>query len=58
MHGSYFAFAPAWSPDGAKIVFSMSRDGQEDVYTANRDGSDVTQVTATTDFESFSDWGG
>jgi Tol biopolymer transport system component len=57
VHGPHFAFAPAWSPNGTKIVFSMSLDGQEDVYTANRDGSDVTQVTATPDFEPFADWG-
>ncbi|MEV4315075.1 hypothetical protein [Actinocrispum sp. NPDC049592] len=56
--GPYFALAPAWSPDGTKIVFSMSVNGQEDIYTANRDGSDVTQVTATPGFEPFADWGG
>jgi Tol biopolymer transport system component len=53
----YFAFEPAWSPDGTRIIFCMFIDGQEDVYTASADGSDVRQVTDTPDFENGPDWG-
>jgi Tol biopolymer transport system component len=53
----YFAFEPAFSPDGTKIVFCMFINGQEDIYTANADGSGVRQVTNTPDFENGPDWG-
>jgi Tol biopolymer transport system component len=53
----YFAFDPAFSPDGTKIVFCMFINGQEDIYTANADGSGVEQVTNTPDFEFAPDWG-
>ena len=53
----YFAFEPAFSPGGTKIVFCMFIHGQEDIYTANADGSGVRQVTNTPDFENGPDWG-
>ncbi|HVF88396.1 MAG TPA: hypothetical protein VM866_12445, partial [Pyrinomonadaceae bacterium] len=30
---------PAWSPDGAKIVFESARDGSNEIYLMNADGS-------------------
>ena len=37
--------APAWSPDGSKIVFSSDRDGNYEVYVMNADGSNPTNLT-------------
>jgi Tol biopolymer transport system component/streptogramin lyase len=37
--------APAWSPDGTKIVFSSDRYGAEDVFLMNADGSHQTRLT-------------
>src|SRR5438128_9688134 len=31
--------APAWSPDGSKILFGTNRDGNGEVYVMNADGS-------------------
>jgi len=45
---------PAWSPDGAKIIFSR-RDstGAGHLFLMNPDGSDLTQLT----FGTNSEWG-
>lgn len=51
-----FAFAPGWSPDGTRIVFSLSTGGQVDIYTAKRDGTNLVRITNTSTFEPFSDW--
>jgi TolB protein len=32
-------FSPAWSPDGAKLAFVVSRDGNNDIYVMNADGT-------------------
>jgi Tol biopolymer transport system component len=57
--GSSVAFAPGWSPDGTRIIFSflLRNIGQEDIYTAKADGTDLVQVTDTPDEERFADWG-
>jgi Tol biopolymer transport system component len=57
--GSSVAFAPGWSPDGTRIIFSLvlRNVGQEDIYTANADGTDLAQVTDTPEVENFADWG-
>lgn len=54
---AYHAFAPGWSPDGTKIVVSLSVDQQEDIYTARKDGSHLQRITNTPAFEPFADWG-
>jgi len=38
-------FAPAWSPDGKRIVFYSERDGNAEVYVMNADGSNLTRLT-------------
>lgn len=37
--------APAWSPDGRKIVFVSSRTRTGEVYTVNTDGSGLRKLT-------------
>lgn len=38
---------PCWSPDGARIVFSSTRDGDFDLYGMAPDGSDARRLTAS-----------
>jgi len=37
---------PAWSPDGAKIAFTSTRDGEPAIYVAGADGSAVRRLTS------------
>ena len=50
-------FAPAWTPDGKRIIFaSNSRDprGRDfDIYLVNLDGSGLEQVTFNDSFDGF-----
>ena len=53
----YFAFAPSYSPDGSRIVFSLEVAGAAaDIYTADLDGSNVVQITDTEVPERFPSW--
>jgi len=38
--------APAWSPDGTKILFTSSRNFETALWVMNPDASNVTRVTA------------
>ena len=40
-------FGMAWSPDGSRLAFIMTRDGQSDVYLINADGSGLAKLTNT-----------
>ena len=53
------AFGPAWSPDGTRIVFSLTKPGvyAADLYTSLPDGTDLQRVTNTPDNEILVDWG-
>jgi Tol biopolymer transport system component len=52
-----FPEAPGWSPDGAKIVFTMFVGQETDIFTANNDGTGVFQLTHTKGRELAADWG-
>ena len=49
-------FAPAWSPDGKRIVFVSSRDGNSEIHAMNADGSDVARLTRSTSTDDQPDW--
>jgi Tol biopolymer transport system component len=49
---------PAWSPDGARIVSSSSRDGDYDLYVMQADGTDQVQVTDIPQGETNASWAG
>ncbi|MDH5509552.1 MAG: Tol-Pal system beta propeller repeat protein TolB [Nitrospinota bacterium] len=34
-----------WSPDGARVAFSISRQGNSDIYIVNADGRGLTRIT-------------
>jgi Tol biopolymer transport system component len=38
-------YDPAWSPDGASIVFTSERAGSADLFRANPDGSGLERLT-------------
>jgi Tol biopolymer transport system component len=37
---------PSFSPDGRRILFSMTRDGRSRIYTINVNGTDLRQITS------------
>jgi dipeptidyl aminopeptidase/acylaminoacyl peptidase len=59
-----FDVAPAWSPDGSKIVFSSERDGifagpltpARKIYVMNADGSGQTRLTSGTTVDASPSW--
>jgi Tol biopolymer transport system component len=59
MSGVPSAYAPAWSPDGTYLLFSLSFSGaKSDLYSVALDGSDLRQVTDThDDEEDLASWG-
>ncbi len=51
-----FDAMPAWSPDGASIVFVSDRDGDPDLYAMDADGSDQTRLTNSVSWEEDPVW--
>lgn len=49
-------YAPAWSPDGQRIVFVSERDGNAEIYVMNADSSNPIRLTYTAAAEQSPDW--
>ena len=39
-------YAPAYSPDGARIAFTSNRSGSREIWVCNRDGSGLRKLTS------------
>lgn len=48
--------SPAWSPDGARIVFRSSRDGNSEIYVMSADGSQQARVTENDRLDDEPSW--
>src|SRR5213078_3452910 len=48
--------APAWSPDGSKLLFVSERDGNQEIYVMNGDGSNQTRLTNNTVQDFWPHW--
>lgn len=53
--GQFGCYAPDWSPNGERIVFTRSDGTSESIYIVNADGSGLVQVTDGEDDNA--DWG-
>jgi hypothetical protein len=49
-------FAPSFSPDGRKIVFSSDRKGNFDLFIYDLDSETITQLTDTPENEIYPSW--
>jgi TolB protein len=49
-------YAPAWSPDGEKILFGSYRDGDDELYVMDADGRNVRQLTRNTVADLTAQW--
>ncbi len=49
-------YAPSWSPDGAKLLFSSDRDGNFEIYVMNADGSGVLRLTNDPGTDQYPAW--
>jgi len=59
---AFTASDAGWSPNGAKLVFSLNIRGtagtvQEGIGTANADGTDVRMITTSPTRDDKADWG-
>ena len=48
--------APAWAPDGKRIVFQSDRDGNAEVYVMNADGTKQRRLTHNAAQDGLPDW--
>src|SRR5688500_706110 len=49
-------YAPAYSPDGTKIIFSSTRGGSRQLYTMSADGSNQVPITNLADGPDEPSW--
>jgi hypothetical protein len=56
---TFGCFAPAWSPDGKKIVFGVfnARTGDANIYTVDANGRHLVKVTSGDHADDLPDWG-
>ncbi len=54
----YATYAPAWSPDGKKLVFDRVVNGNDDIYVANDDGTGLTRLTTDPATDENPSWAG
>lgn len=54
--GPWNDIAPAFSPDGGKIVFASDRNEYWDIYMVDLDTAQVTRLTDTPEFDSNPSW--
>ena len=47
---------PSWSPEGADIAFTSTRDGNSEVYVMNADGSAPINLTKHPESDFFPTW--
>lgn len=51
-------YDPAWSPDGAHLVFISERDGNPEIYVVDENGRNLRRLTTTLDqAEASPSWG-
>ena len=50
------ATTQAWSPDGARIAFSSTKDGNYELYVMQADGSNIVRLTNTANEELAPSW--
>lgn len=48
--------APAWSPDGTRIVYVAERNGQQDLYLAKADGTGEERLTNDAEVDRYPTW--
>jgi Tol biopolymer transport system component len=48
--------APAWSPDGQKIIFACERSGNSEIFVMNADGSGQRSLTRNPAFDADPAW--
>ena len=56
LRGSRHDSAPAWSPEGGRLVFARRVHGEYDLYTARPDGDDLRRLTQNLADESEPVW--
>ena len=49
-------WAPAWSPDGKKIAFSLEESGDVEIYVIDSDGSNLVQLTDNSGYDGRPRW--
>jgi Tol biopolymer transport system component len=58
IYSRHYYWAPAWSPDSKRIVFSSTQDGNQEIYIMNADGSGMmTRLTNHPAEDMWPSWG-